>query len=519
VGGRRSAGGAGYPSALELPQLARQVSGGAAEADEEFLAQASSQSGKWWLQVWDMPAVAGSSPCKVPEPLASAALASPVISTDVDIADEGLVLCGLASGGAELRSLPEVSAGSRLQLLRAWPGEVAEGPACHVLLRAAAGSGRRIAVVARQGCVMAHDATGGSSAGAASSMVLLPAQAPEGIKTSAQLPCGEGCLRVAALRPVGARGFAVCSDVHVYAFQACSGGELATLTAVVELPTATLRPGLAGPLQPAVRHFEATPYEFLAVLDEAAATCPEANAVCCLWPQAGDFEDESLSIGKARFLRLRAWAQGGSGAVLRETMAVGLCLNSLLFAGQEAPSLSALALHTVPEGPDLLAVAAPGTGVAVFHWGVEASPHVQQLREKHQTLVREQARRRELDSLKRQLGRLQQRLQETERLEKRAEEQGVEALTEEEQAKLQRRGQMERECERLCRELGLEQEESETASEDEAENASAVAARPNQGVAAVAKRREKEKQQKEHHENKRAVQKERRQKREQKYDD
>ena len=60
----------------------------------------------------------------------------------------------------------------------------------------------------------------------------------------------------------------------------------------------------------------------------------------------------------------------------------------------------------------LLAVSAPGRGVAVVAWGTEVSGAVEALRQRRQALLALEEEEKRLELLRRQLSRLQQRLQE-----------------------------------------------------------------------------------------------------------
>ncbi|CAJ1445843.1 unnamed protein product, partial [Effrenium voratum] len=98
---------------------------------------------------------------------------------------------------------------------------------------------------------------------------------------------------------VGAEGFAVCANGHIYAF------EDGALSSVIELP------------QGEVRQFLTTPYEFFVAVDADGPHKP--RAVCCQWPSETD------EAGSSAFaVNLRAW-HGGV-----ETSAAGLDLAKVL---------------------------------------------------------------------------------------------------------------------------------------------------------------------------------------------
>lgn len=518
-------------TSLELPGLACQANSRGEEATSH---------GEYHLQVWEVPSSASDSYGKAaPELLASAHVSARVTCIHAT-ASQGdsktMLLCGLAHGGAELRELPLRGPPA---ILHRWPAvEASGGAAAKVLLRAC-GGGRdgsgaaEAAIVAQAGSVALYDARLEASKDPAR---VLPV---EGFESSP---------RVSALESVGAQGFAVCSDAYVYAFAvsaATAGGPpAAELLAAVRLPV--LEGPREGPEGPAVRHFHATPYEFLAVLEESAAADPEKNALCGLWPEdglqvsansstatgvsagaGGDSENEEgdSPSKKACYMQLRAWARKGEG-FLRQLEAPTVVLNRTLFGGKGAsPSISSVAfldpetadegiLRPCPWGRGCLAAAAPGVGVAVFRWGVEASPELERYRELRRQQAAEEARQREREGMRRQLQRLQQRLQETDRLEERLRANGPETLTEEEHAKLQRRSQVERDCDRLSQELGLDVSEGSDHSDEEEGGEDKE---KSQQVVAIQRRREKERQQKEHHVHKRDLQKERRMNRERKF--
>lgn len=220
-------------------------------------------------------------------------------------------------------------------------------------------------------------------------------------------------------------------------------------------------------------------------------------------------------------MSLQSWMRSKVGdAGLVETTAFALCLNSVLLSAHHSPPISTLALHEAPSGfaagsfgrggNKLLALAAPGPGVAVFEWGMETSPEIVRLRKKQQQERAEEEEQRKMADLRKQLQRFQQRLKEIDRLEERATENGLDTLSEEEQAKMQRREHFLEECHRISRLLG-EDSPHDSAQESEVEDEHVAKVQ-----AGVERRREKAKQQKVHHESKKALQKERRQKREEK---
>ena len=216
----------GLESSPTGPKLARQLSPGgcfelpfsAVDDEDEDLSEFPPGC-RVWLQAWRFPDADGASP----EPLASASLTSPVTAVDFvsspgadDGGEELLVLCGLGCGGAELWAL----AGGGLRRARSWAGG-AEGAVRHVLLRpcAAAGAGGT-AVVAQEGLLRV---CGADAKEAGARQVVLPAKGyPDAVD-------------IFALRPLGTRGFAACTDQHVYAFEVRADG-VAELAAVVTLP-------------------------------------------------------------------------------------------------------------------------------------------------------------------------------------------------------------------------------------------------------------------------------------------
>ncbi|CAK0838287.1 unnamed protein product, partial [Prorocentrum cordatum] len=108
------------------------------------------------------------------ERLTSSPLTTRVTAVAADDAGEGLLLLGLASGGAELWRLPPPGAsGAAGERLAAWPAaEEGGGPALGVLLRrGGGGEAQVVAVVAQARCLVAH-----SQGAAAPSRKLLPAE-------------------------------------------------------------------------------------------------------------------------------------------------------------------------------------------------------------------------------------------------------------------------------------------------------------------------------------------------------
>ncbi|CAE8680758.1 unnamed protein product, partial [Polarella glacialis] len=134
------------------------------------------------------------------------------------------------------------------------------------------------------------------------------------------------------------------------------------------------------------------------------------------------------------------------------------------------------------------------------------NPEFDRLRKRSEIRVAEEARQREMEVMRRQLGRLQQRLLETDKLADKLKDLGQEALTEEELAKLQRRPRVELDIAHLTSELGLDAcgADQDVDSEEEEQQAKEAVK-----TVRVQKQREKEKVQKAHHEDKRAMQKER----------
>mmetsp|Transcript_78579 Transcript_78579/g.141752 ORF Transcript_78579/g.141752 Transcript_78579/m.141752 type:complete len:1116 (-) Transcript_78579:95-3442(-) len=489
--GPKSAGGRSL-AALDLP---------AAELGEDLEAKAI-LSGRRWLQVWESPAATERSQGQSPEPVTSFSVSAAVTCIDTLCTrqvgwGEGagqrtgavLLFCGLVDGTAELRQLGAAAVGGRSagSLLASWAPEAASrGSVSHVLLRPAS-SGSKVTVVAIQAksCVKAQFVD--PTAPPATALPLQKVLPNEAFSSTIQ---------VAALRPVGECGFAVCSSTHVYAFEA-QGTSPAVLTMVVQLPAAP------------VRHFEATPYEFFAVLDDEA--CQEENlkhnSVCCLWPAVGD---KSLKEKTAGTIQLKAWASGSTAAgALVECEAAGVYLGKACLSMYEPPSFDTLALHSPACGQPgfgLLAISASGPGVGVFQWGLEVNPEFDRLRKRSEIRVAEEARQREMEVMRRQLGRLQQRLLETDKLADKLKDLGQEALTEEELAKLQRRPRVELDIAHLTSELGLDAcgADQDVDSEEEEQQAKEAVK-----TVRVQKQREKEKVQKAHHEDKRAMQKER----------
>jgi len=382
------------------------------------------------------------------------------------------VLCGFSNARVELWEVPSAV------LLAAWTAEANSGAVKHILLRPAPNAKSKVVAVVAQAGRVSIAMTGSSAL-----TKLLPNEAVA------------DSLLVSSLQAVGDTGFAVCSSRHVYAFEA-QESDPAVLKAVVELPGAE------------VRHFHATPYEFFVVFGSDGAA--QRSAVSCLWPLCVKHEDEGIGGHSVSF---KAWVPGGTNSALRETRAEAVDVGKILL--RTTSPIEAMALnqpHAGEPGHGLLAVSAVGSGVGVFTWGIEANPHVEQVRALIEKRANEQAKMRHTETQRRQLQRLQQRLQEMDKLEAKSQEKGLEALSEDEQAKLQRRGKVELEIERLTQELGLDttdQVEEEAKEEAERELVQADAR----------KKREKEKVQKKHMDDKRALQKERRQLRDRKFTD
>lgn len=291
-----------------------------------------------------------------------------------------------------------------------------------------------------------------------------------------------GHITVVALKPVGAHGFAVCSRHHVYAFEVSRSH--AELKAIVELPGAK------------VEHFFASPYEFFVVLGRERSHKP--RTICCLWPAA---EDKVQSGTYA--VNLKAWT-----GTLAETSAAAVDLKLLM----HGTAIDTMTFNSIPLGKigqDLLAVSAVGGGVAVFRWGMEVNPALEQLRELKQAYLAQQEELHQREVLRRQLHRLQQRLQETEKLEEKLAQKGREALTAEELAKVARRPQVEADIERLVHELGLDHHSEEEGSEVDPEE--------EREAELAEKRRAKERVQRRHHAEKRALQQERQKNRDRKF--
>ncbi|CAE7202617.1 ASB14 [Symbiodinium sp. CCMP2592] len=458
---------------LELPPQAAAAAAQLPKAEDQ-----ACQGVRRWLQVWDL----AEAPCKevALEPRACMAVGSQVTCIDtlkLPCANGGaapLLLYGSRCGTVCLQSLEQVP-----ESRASWAVEANFGTLVEVLLRP--GSQKESAtdvlvVVAQEhGLFLGHT----DAAKRTPSVGTLTRALPDKEVAAS--------LNVASLQPVGACGFAVCSPKHVYAFQALAG--TAALVVVVELP------GIP------VRHFYATPYEFFAVL--AGEGSHKRRTVCCLWPTVGE---SKATRACASAVNLYARVRGSETAELIETTAVAMDLSKVLLHGA---GIDTMALNASSgQGSGLLAVSSVGSGISVFRWGMEVSPDLERIRELREECAAQQAHEHHLETLRRQLQRLQQRLQETERLEEKAQTKGNEALTEEEKAKIQRRGQVEADIERVTHELGMDtgsQEEDEADPQEERD----------QEIARH--RREKERIQRRHHEDKRAMQKERRQNRERKF--
>lgn len=492
---------------LELPPLVRQISGDGDEASAS-----RTQERRCWLQVWEYSTTNGKD-CphqdSLLEPIVTVQLSSLVTALDVDEDDESrnLILCGYANGSSEIRSLPKLSnsldnAKALLSVVQSWDSvkRVTEGNVRHVLFRGNP-AGTKTAVVAQAGQVTAHD--GGSCVGVdkaslAKSSVLLKAEA-------------------LSMTSMGANSFALCNGYRVHAFEVTAPAT-AVNTAIVELPHGVTR----------VRHFSANLYEFFAVYDNDDSE-KQQNAISAEWPctehirqapvegQGAPPEPKNV---KGRSLFVRAWARCLSGEKeLVQVSTSAISLNGLLPSDCGTPHISTLAMHPISTsrwaGSYMLTIVAPGPGAVVFIWGVEASAELDKWREIRRQKLAEEAQLREEHCLHQKLQRLNQRIQETDRLEEKAKANGMDALTEEEQAKIQRRPQFEMEIQRISRELGLDDEEDNEMSEGEI----LAETEKEHAAAAVQRRHEKERQQKDHAENKRALQKERRKNREQKYVD
>merc|ERR1712061_542447 len=141
--------------------------------------------------------------------------------------------------------------------------------------------------------------------------------------------------------------------------------------------------------------------------------------------------------------------------------------------------------------------------------GIETSPKLAHVRERHQLLLKEEAEQQRLEKSRLRLQRLEQRLVEMDKLENKKSEKGEESLTEEEQAKLLRRGQVESEIEQLREDLGMFELGDEPEDESEVERERALQAQ--------VRRREKGLCQKQQVETKKARQKDREKNREQKF--
>jgi len=250
-------------------------------------------------------------------------------------------------------------------------------------------------------------------------------------------------------------------------------------------------------------------------------------------------------VADPRVRRLPAVAEGGVVPQLQPAEVQAVCLNEVLFGDRTgAPKVEALALHVSSAaeacagvagsgggGTGLLAVAAQGPGVAIFRWGVEASPEIEALRRASAERAASEERHRRREAVELKLQRLRLRLQETDRLEARLQEGGPEALTEEELAKLQRRPEAEAQVMRLSAELGLhqQQEGSDTDDDEDGEEKAeglGAAARGRSGDGGPSeksqqekqeRRRAKERQVKEWGKNKQALQKERSKNRDRKF--
>lgn len=414
----------------------------------EVMPDALGATGAERLEVWSLDAHR-----KEFQPRAKAQLKWKVTCVDcADLKGELLLLCG-GERHAELFDLRTLSSIGRWEVSHAVK---------HVLLREAHEANEAIAILGQETAVLV--------ATKESVHAVLPHKAFD-------------ALAVEALQPVGTRGFAVCSRRHVYAFEV--NGDGAQLMATVELPNGDGK----------VEHFFASPYEFFVVIRREKRAKP--RAISCLWPHRG----EAKATG-AYAVSLKAWA----GEQLSETSAVAVDLKFLLTGGP----IETLSYHCAPlgtRGQDLLAVSAVGGGVAVVRWGMEVNPAVDFIREMREAKLAQQEEEHQREVWRRQLQRLQQRLQETEKLEEKASRQ--EALTSEETAKVGRRPQVEAEIERLIHELGLDHhsEEEESEADPEEERSAALAER----------RRAKERVQRQHHEEKRAMQKERQRNRDRKF--
>lgn len=478
-------------------------------ANHQLSAQQASSTTEnpFWLQVWEIPSVADTSHKVGTVPVATECLdlRCPVTCLDAISSTHihpGLILLGHSSGYIELRHLPRQSTPSRPATLLLNATLEVGSSIVQVLLRPGDSADKVVLVVAQAERLSVAEADVRET-GSARKVVLqrlLPCEAPH------------HRFHFKSMQAVGDRGFAVCGTSHVYAFEA--RGALPVITAIVELPAAP------------VLQFAATPYDFMAVLDSNC--CEEKgisdNLVCCLWPSTASAKAQAADGQPANSLALKAWVNGRPNvdSKLEESTVCTFSVSKHFFPKcRDSLAVQRLALHTPPLGQPgfgSLAVLGAGVGVTVCRWGMEVNPELSRIRARCAVAAAEQATQRKQDTMRRQLQRLQQRLQETNKLEERAKDAGIEALTEAEQAKLKRRGQVEVEIERLMRDLGLDvalDRDSEDSSESDELGKGQAAVSPIQ----IQKRREKEKAQKQHHEDKRALQKERKQNRDRKFID
>lgn len=219
-----------------------------------------------------------------------------------------------------------------------------------------------------------------------------------------------------------------------------------------------------------VRQFAASPYEFIVVFEDMAATERRRNAFACCWPTCPAAAGGTIKCST----QFRSWASADGS--LKETTATAICLNDVVW-NQDSPAASTLAVHAMSAGRGtaavpstklgLVALSAPGIGVSVMRWGVEASDAVKELRQLHKQGLEDAAKRQHLDRVVLQLKRARERLKDIEKLEEKAKklEEGQE-LPEEQQAKLQKRPQFEMEISRLELELGVEDEHGHSEAED-----------------------------------------------------
>lgn len=284
-------------------------------------------------------------------------------------------------------------------------------------------------------------------------------------------------LCIAALRPVGARGFALCSTRHVFAFDVQGGA--AVLTAVVAFGSvaAAARPPSEATRLPSlhdttVREFAASPYEFLVVFEDMAAAERRRNAFACCWPTSPAAAGGTTKCAT----QFKSWASVGSN--FKETSATAICLNDMLW-DQSSPAASALAAHAMSTGRGtatapstklgLVALSAPGVGVSVLRWGVEASDAVEELRQLQKQGLQDEEKKQHMDRVQLQLKRARERLRDIEKLEEKAKdlEGGVEDLSEEQRTKVAKRAHFEMEISRMELELGIDADDFGSESESE----------------------------------------------------